>query len=298
MNGVFTIYNSDRRTSVYMQSGSTIAPGNSVGTVTVDWTTGGNGPSAGENDYSLWMQDGSTYDWEVGAANATDTIHLVRGRLYVDDMTLNIIDAGGSPGVSDQLPVFTYGSGVTVDLVGFLDDFVLPAGWSGTPSLVDGGYDAMAGYGTVYLTGLSSGGGGGTDYATWAGGFGGLSDPTVSLDFDDGGLASGIEYVLGGDPTDGSDDAGLAPTVSDDGTNLTFTFTRDQDSIVAGTAVTIEVGTDLATWPDSYAVPDVATVGPPVTVTDNLDGTDTITLTVPKSPDTKKFARLKVVITP
>jgi hypothetical protein len=46
-------------------------------------------------------------------------------------------------------------------------------------------------------------------------------------------------------------------------------------------------------------VPDVAIVGPPVTVAeDSPAGFDTVTLTVPQSPDTKKFARLKVVITP
>jgi hypothetical protein len=35
-----------------------------------------------------------------------------------------------------------------------------------------------------------------------------------------------------------------------------------------------------------------------VAVEDNEDGTDTVTLTVEQAPDTSKFARLKVVITP
>ena len=48
----------------------------------------------------------------------------------------------------------------------------------------------------------------------------------------------------------------------------------------------------------AYPVPDTPTAGPPVAVVDNLDGTDTVTLTVAKAPDTSKFARLKVAITP
>ena len=57
------------------------------------------------------------------------------------------------------------------------------------------------------------------------------------------------------------------------------------------------------TWttpPSPYTVPDADTgpVHPGVTVVNNGPATDTVTLTVPKAPDTKKFARLKVAITP
>ena len=45
-------------------------------------------------------------------------------------------------------------------------------------------------------------------------------------------------------------------------------------------------------------MPNTPTAGPPVAVVDNGDGTDTVTLTVAQAPDAKKFARLKVVITP
>jgi hypothetical protein len=52
------------------------------------------------------------------------------------------------------------------------------------------------------------------DYATWAAGpfHGPLSDPDPALDFDGGGLATGIEWVTGGDPTMAGDDATAAPT--------------------------------------------------------------------------------------
>ena len=86
---------------------------------------------------------------------------------------------------------------------------------------------------------------------------------------------------------------------------MTYTFERDQDSIDPGTALSIEVSTDLVTWntaPSPYAVPDADTgvVNPGVEVDANnpAAGTDTVILTVPQAPDAKKFARLKVVITP
>ena len=79
---------------------------------------------------------------------------------------------------------------------------------------------------------------------------------------------------------------------------MTFTFKRDQDSIDASMAVTIEVGTDLATWPTAYACRTRQPQGLPSQWWTTGDGTDTVTLTVPQAPDTKKFARLKVVITP
>jgi hypothetical protein len=134
----------------------------------------------------------------------------------------------------------------------------------------------------------------GSPYDTWAA----VNAPTGNPDddFDGDGVANAVEFVLGGDKD--TNDLDKLPTVGTSGGNLTFSFERDQDSIDASVAVSIEVGTDLASWPDEYPVPDTATAGPPVAVVDNADGTDTVTLTVVQAPDAKKFARLKVVITP
>jgi hypothetical protein len=59
----------------------------------------------------------------------------------------------------------------------------------------------------------------GDAYAGWIDGLfaGTLADSNPTLDFDNGGLETGIEWVVVGDPTSGSDDAGLAPTLD---TNL------------------------------------------------------------------------------
>jgi hypothetical protein len=103
--------------------------------------------------------------------------------------------------------------------------------------------------------------------------------------------------VLGGLET--TNDLGKLPGVSTTGGNLIFTFVRDQQSISADTTVSIETSTDLAGWPNSYGVPDIATpVGTVTVAKDTAPGKDTVTLTVPQAPDVKKFAHLKVVITP
>ncbi len=116
-------------------------------------------------------------------------------------------------------------------------------------------------------------------------------------DFDGDGVPNAVEFVLGGDKD--TNDLAKLPAVATTGTDMTFTFVRDQDSVDPSVSVIIEVGTDLAAWPDAFTVgADTASSTAGVTVTDNANGTDTITLTVAQAPDTKKFARLKVVIVP
>jgi hypothetical protein len=131
-------------------------------------------------------------------------------------------------------------------------------------------------------------------YATWAVTNAPGSEPNE--DFDGDGVPNAIEFVLGGDKN--TKDLGKLPTATTDSGNMTFTFVRDRDSVDAGVSVVIEVGTSLGTWPNVFTVGgNTAGSSAGVTVTDNGNGTDTITLTVPQAPDTMKFARLKVAIT-
>ena len=76
-----------------------------------------------------------------------------------------------------------------------------------------------------------------------------MSDPSASHDFDNGGLDTGVEWVVGGDPADGSDDAGNAPGISEDGTYLVFTYNRRDDANDdANTTITVEYGSGLDGW--------------------------------------------------
>ncbi len=133
---------------------------------------------------------------------------------------------------------------------------------------------------------------GGSGYSSWAA----TNAPTGTSgqDFDGDGVTNGIEYVLGG--TKDTKDLGKLPQISSSGANIVVTFNRDQASINGTTTVAIQVGTDLVTWPASYSVPGPAQANNPgVTVAkDTSPGFDTITLTIPRNPDPKKFARLDV----
>jgi hypothetical protein len=131
----------------------------------------------------------------------------------------------------------------------------------------------------------ATGGGGYADWATTNAPTGTSAD-----DFDGDGVSNGVEWVLGG--TAATNDLAKLPKVSTTGGNLVFTFQRALASKTADTAVAIALSTNLETW-TPYDV-DL----PPVEVSPGeTEGFETVTLTVPMSPDGKKFARLQVIVT-
>ena len=112
-------------------------------------------------------------------------------------------------------------------------------------------------------------------------------------DFDLGGLNNGIEFVVGGNPIDGSDDAGLAPTLTEVDGGFLFTFRRTDTSAADNPGV--EYSGDLAGEFTSAA--DGAD-GVTVTVTDDgfEAGVDQVDVFLPDSlaVDGRLFARLTV----
>jgi len=133
-------------------------------------------------------------------------------------------------------------------------------------------------------------------YASWAT----TNAPSTTPDQDQDGdhVSNAVEFVLGG--TALTNDASRLPAISASGGNLLFSFQRNQASINATTTVAIQVGTTLLTWPDNYNVgADTATSSAGVTVLKGVpSGFDTVTLSVPQSPGSRKFVRLNITITP
>jgi autotransporter-associated beta strand protein len=136
----------------------------------------------------------------------------------------------------------------------------------------------------------------GVGYSSWA--LLNATTTTPAQDQDGDGVNNAVEYVLGG--TGSTNDRSKLPAISTAGGNLRFTFQRAQASIDGSTTVTFEVGTTLLTWPDTFSVPGPAqAIVPGVTITkDTSPGFDTVTLSIPQTPDARKFARLRVVAAP
>ncbi len=144
---------------------------------------------------------------------------------------------------------------------------------------------------TVTLTSAGSA----NPYTLWVDEFTNLTDSSFPLDFDNGGLSTGVEYVVGGDPTLGSDDASLAPSAVNTGTTLEFTFRRtDLANEDANTTITVEYGSDLLGWTTAADGVD----GIVITETDNFyeEGVDQVIVSLPAAlaTDGKIFARLNV----
>lgn len=142
-------------------------------------------------------------------------------------------------------------------------------------------------------------------YSDWADFYFDLLDTDPTLDYDGGGLETGIEYVVGGDPSIASDDNGLTPTgVVDASGNLIFTFRRsDLANEDPNTDIIVEYGSDLTGWTAAEDGVDGVTVtvnddafvsdypGDPSTV-------DEVIVTLPASlaNGDKIFARLRAEI--
>lgn len=145
---------------------------------------------------------------------------------------------------------------------------------------------------------LYPGTGPGDPYDDWADDFAGLADPESSLDFDKGGLATGIEWVTGGDPTISGDDAGFAPTFDNttDPADLLFTFRRrDAAAADPGTSIVVQYGNDLVGWTTAQNGVNG------VTIDDSTDlggGFHQVKVSIPRSLaglTGRLFARLSVI---
>jgi autotransporter-associated beta strand protein len=333
VGGALNYYQSDSRFGFFtVNSGGIVAPGNptvdnGVGTIVVEFGTGQ--ATVGQTIFN----DGSIYEWQVGPANVTDKVHVKRTstvtnnnrKLTVGAMVLKILDAGGTPLATDQLPVFTYDASVDVTAVNLsavtFDTSALDGSWTiGTLALTDDGA------GTIYLTGLSKSGGG-DPFVTWAAAAGLDGTPgkeNGKADDPDGdGKNNLYEFAFNGDPLDGSDNGLIAGLVQDAsapaGNELTLvvavrdgaTFTGSGTPVVQsnttqvdGLTYTIQGTLDLATIPGS----DVSHVGgpsdtaPAATGLPNLTGTDweyhTFKLDASEGLGSKGFLRAKVADTP
>ena len=126
-----------------------------------------------------------------------------------------------------------------------------------------------------------------------------LTDP--STDNDKGGLPTGIEWVVGGNPTLSGDDAGLAPTLAattDPNGKFLFTYRRsDAAKLDPNTTIAVEYGEVLTRWtPATHQ----GTGANQITITEvpGVPGFANVTVALPQSlaVSGKLFVRLKAAL--
>lgn len=98
------------------------------------------------------------------------------------------------------------------------------------------------------------------------------------------GVPNLIEYVTGGNPN--LADTGKLPEGEVIGDNLVVSFTRPDS--VSGVAIRFEASADLSSWPDVFPVGS----SPEVSILTNGSAPDTITLTLPRAGNPRRFTRL------
>lgn len=124
-----------------------------------------------------------------------------------------------------------------------------------------------------------------------------VADPAAGADPDFDGLANAIEYVIGGDPSVASRAGAPGGVVI--GNDLVFTFSRVDSSETGDLTLTVQAGTTLALWPEVFTIgADNAGSSAGVNIVENAGAADTVTVTIPKAGELKKFARLNAVIAP
>jgi autotransporter-associated beta strand protein len=197
-----------------------------------------------------------------------------------------VINGGGKVNLSNAETVATLFFGSAQQPSGTYGATGVPAGATITTASFSGG-------GTLIVLPPAA-----SAYTLWAATNAPTTGTNPYADEDNDGVSNAVEFVLGGNAQ--TNDLPKLPTASPSGDNILFSFKRDQASIHPGTSVIIETGTTLLTWPGSYVVgTDTATSSAGVIVTQGVPtGFDTVTLSIPRSPDLQKFLRLKVTVSP
>lgn len=257
----------------------TVAPGNSAGTLLIQDT--------------VTFAPGSRYAWEV--SNWTGTVagtawDLIDARSLAFTATtgnkLTIAISGDAANFSESAKTFEIAR--SVDPV---------TGFDAAAIQIDDSAFVGSGTWSVQLSGSSVNliytAGSGTPYSNWTTA-NGIAGATADQDTDGDGIANGIEFVIGGDPSGpNSASNSLLPTITTDATHVNFTFRRTDES--AGLDPFVQYNTSLTgTWTDAQT----GVNGVVIQEANNGFGTgiDSVTVKIPHALANggKLFARLRV----
>ncbi len=234
------------------------------------------------------------------------TLELTRANTYTGETTVEQgILSLAEPYLADTADVAIYDTATldlqfdatdTVDEL-LIDGVPQATGTWGAPGNASAEHTSprLSGTGMLMVTTGPAGG-----YGDWAAGFlPAFTDANPDLDFENDGLESGIEWVVGGDPT-ANDAASVAPTFdnSSDPANFLFSFRRrDAAAADPATGIAVEYGPDLTHWTPAEDGVDGVTID---ATTDLGGGFHRVTVAIPRAHAVagRLFARLKVTVTP
>ena len=229
--GMNTTWNDDQGSATIASTVALAAVDNSINvqgtaTITLGGAVSGSGALHKTGTGTLALTAASSY-----AGNTT-----------VWDGTLSL----AATGLADAATVFL-GSTSTLQL-----------GFTGTDTVdklfINGVQQAAGVYGSSHASGRFAGTGTltvttgptATSYQSWETD-NGISGAGGTADSDNDGIANGIEFVIGGDPSGpGSDSSSLLPTGTKDGTHLVIVFRRTDASV--GDAPAVQYGSALSGW--------------------------------------------------
>lgn len=242
---------------VTVQSGGTIAPGAAAGTLQT-------GSAAVAGSYACQI-DGAAFDSLA-----------VTGDLDLTGATLDISVLGG--GATEATYVIASYTGTLTGNFATVNG--LPPGYTvqSKPATKE-----------IVLTTVPL-----SPYDSWES-LNGIAGAGAGFDSDGDGIANGIEFVIGGDPSGpGSDSSALLPTVATDATFLSITYRRTDASVTDGPLV--EYGSTLGTWTEAEAGVNGVVINE---VNDAFGaGIDSVEVKIPRALaiGAKLFARLRIDI--
>jgi autotransporter-associated beta strand protein len=132
-------------------------------------------------------------------------------------------------------------------------------------------------------------------YDLWSAG---LTNPAFDFDSDQDGIENGLEWILGGNPSQNDSPSRLPVVTGNASTGLTLTFTREEDSI-AETTLIVEYAAGLSgVWASAVIDQDGGSFENGVEITiDEVPSPDGVTINIPASNELggRLFARLKAI---
>ena len=238
---------------------------------------------------SLTLEDGSSLACFIDTAGVDAGKAVVSGAVSIGATTsLTVIDQGGDAVVAEgsELVLVDYtGGSLTGTFVDLSEGATVAVGTNNFTLSYIGGSGEM-----VTLTAQAAAAG----YTTWASDNGlteGVNDSgTDDPEFD--GIENVLEYIFGGDPLVA--DLSILPTDAINGANYELSFTRSVDSKTDAT-VSVQFGSDLTAFPaTTEIVPEASGIVGSVTftITQDIDGNDDVTASIPHGGATEFFGRV------